>query len=199
MDEYLTPSLEYIDLGSPLSFRAGMDRVFYNLIDPEFNIPEAQRIFPKPGNEGNILEIIQKAGKLDMCMGGIGITGHMAFNEPPEPGVEMTNEEFKKLPTRILKLARETRTINAYMNASADLDAIPENCITVGMKEIWMARKIRICMPRDWNAAGFRKVLYGPATCKFPCSLFQEHPDTKVYVCVAAMQPVITVTRVYNK
>ena len=200
MDEYLTPSLEYVDYNDPISFRGGMDRVFYNKIDDELNIPKAQRIFPVPGHEGDILKLIKEKGKLDLCLGGIGITGHIAFNEPPEPGITMTNEEFKELPTRILKLARETITINSFMNAGADMDSIPRDCITVGMKEIWMAKKIRICMPRDWNAAAVRKVLHGPVTCKFPCSLFQEHPDTKAYVSNAAIQQsIIPETRVYNK
>lgn len=95
----------------------GMDRIFYGLVDPELLMPEEQRIFPEPGNEGRIWETIQKLGKLDMCWGGVGITGHIAFNEPPEPGEVCTDEEFLQRPTRVLKLARETKTINAFMNA----------------------------------------------------------------------------------
>ncbi|MBR6791392.1 MAG: glucosamine-6-phosphate isomerase, partial [Oscillospiraceae bacterium] len=142
----------------------------------------------------------QQYGKLDMCWGGVGITGHIAFNEPPEPGETMTDEEFLALPTRVLKIARETRTINAFMNAGADMDAIPENCITVGMKEIWFAKKVRMCMPRDWNAAMLRKGLHGPVTCKVPCSLFQNHPDAKIYAAdVAVYTSVVPAIRVYNK
>ena len=200
MDEYLTEDLQYLDKTDPLSFRGGMDRIFYSQIDPELNVPEENRIFPKPGEEGKIWEIIQQYGKLDMCWGGVGITGHIAFNEPPEPGETMTNEEFLALPTRVLKIARETRTINAFMNAGADMDAIPENCITVGMKEIWFAKKDRMCMPRDWNAAMLRKGLHGPVTCKVPCSLFQNHPDAKIYAAdVAVHTSVVPAIRVYNK
>ena len=200
MDEYLTDDLKYLDKSDPLSFRGGMDRIFYSQVDPELNVPESQRIFPAPGEEKRIWETIQQHGKLDMCWGGVGITGHIAFNEPPEPGVSMTDEEFKALPTRVLKIARETRTINAFMNCAADLDGIPENCITVGMKEIWSAKKIRMCMPRDWNAAMLRKVLHGPVTCRVPCSLFQEHPDAMIYAAdVAVFNSPIPEIRVYNK
>ena len=200
MDEYLTENLEYLDKSDPLSFRGGMDRIFYSQVDPELNVLEENRIFPKPGEEGRIWEIIQQYGKLDMCWGGVGITGHIAFNEPPEPGETMTNEEFLALPTRVLKIARETRTINSFMNAGADMEAIPENCITVGMKEIWFAKKVRMCMPRDWNAAMLRKGLHGPVTCKVPCSLFQNHPDAKIFAAdVAVYNSVIPAIRVYNK
>ena len=126
MDEYLDENKQYLPKTDPLSFRGGMDRIFYGLVDPELLMPEEQRIFPEPGNEGRIWETIQKLGKLDMCWGGVGITGHIAFNEPPEPGEVCTDEEFLQRPTRVLKLARETKTINAFMNAGADLDAIPD-------------------------------------------------------------------------
>ena len=37
MDEYLTDDGEYIDKNDPLSFRGGMDRIFYSQIDEELN------------------------------------------------------------------------------------------------------------------------------------------------------------------
>ena len=200
MDEYLDNDCRYLEKCDPLSFRGGMDRIFYSQVDEELNLPVEQRIFPEPGNEGHILEVIREHGKLDMCWGGVGITGHIAFNEPPEPGEACTDEEFLERPTRVLRLARETKTINAYMNAGADLDAIPDHCITVGMKEINMARRIRMLMPRDWNAAMLRKALHGPVSCHVPVSLFQKHPDAKIYaIRLAATTPVVPEIRVYNK
>ena len=200
MDEYLDEDEQYLPKDHPLSFRGGMDRTFYDLVDEELNVPIAQRIFPEPGNEGRIWDLIQLLGKLDMCWGGVGITGHIAFNEPPEPGESCTNAEFLARPTRILKLARETKTINAFMNCGADMDAIPDNCITVGMKEIFAARKVRMCMPRDWNAAMLRKALHGEITCKVPVSLFQNHPDAKIYSTrQAATTSVVPEIRIYNK
>ena len=200
MDEYLDDDCRYLEKSDPLSFRGGMDRIFYSQVDEELNVPVEQRIFPEPGNEGHILEVIREHGKLDMCWGGVGITGHIAFNEPPEPGEACTDEEFLERPTRVLRLARETKTINAYMNAGADLDAIPDHCITVGMKEINMARRIRMLMPRDWNAAMLRKALHGPVSCHVPVSLIQKHPDAKIYaIRLAATTPVVPEIRVYNK
>ncbi len=200
MDEYLDGRGRYLPKSDPLSFRGGMDRIFYNKVDGELNVPESSHIFPEPGKEDCVWEIIQSHGKLDMCWGGVGITGHIAFNEPPEPGEEMSDESFLALPTRVLKLARETKAINAFMNCGADLDGIPDTCITVGMKEIFSARKVRMLMPRDWNAAMLRKVLHGPVSCHVPCSLFQRHPDAMVYAAqVAASTAVIPEIRVYNK
>lgn len=199
MDEYLKDEKTYIDKDDPLSFRGGMERTFYSKVNPELNVLPENRFFPEPGNEGKIMEIIDKYGKLDMVFGGVGINGHYAFNEPPEPGENVTPEEFAERRTRVLKITRETKTINAYMNCGANLDAIPDWCITVGMKEIFRAKKVRMCMPRDWNAAALRKVLHGPVTASVPCSLFQNHPDTMLYAAAVALQCPVSEIRIYNK
>lgn len=199
MDEYLTDDKQYIDKSDPLSFRGGMDRIFYNLIDDELNVLPENRYFPEPGNEGKVMELIEKAGKLDMAWGGVGINGHFAFNEPPEPGESVTPDEFRARPTRVLPISRETKTINCYMNCGGDLDGIPKYCITVGMKEVLMAKKIRMCMPRDWNAGALRKILHGKETPAVPCSLFRVHPDAAIYAAGDAFASPVPEIRVYNK
>ena len=152
MDEYLDENGKYLDKSDPLSFRGGMDRIFYSQIDEELNVLPENRYFPDPENPGKVMELIEKAGKLDLVFGGVGINGHYAFNEPPEADENVTAEEFLNRPTRVLAVSRETRTINAYMNAGGNFDAIPKTCITVGMKEMFMAKKVIMCMPRDWLA-----------------------------------------------
>lgn len=199
MDEYLKEDGTYIDYDHPLSFRGGMDRMFYSLVDEELNVLPENRIFPDPQNPGRVMEIIEQYGKLDMVFGGVGINGHYAFNEPPEPGENVTPEEFAARPTRALKIARETRTINAFMNTGANIEAIPADCVTVGMKEIMHAKKVRMCMPRDWNAAALRKVLHGPITASVPCTLFQNHPDAMIYASRVATACPVAEIRVYNK
>lgn len=199
MDEYLKPDKTYLDKTDPLSFRGGMDRIFYSQVDDELNVLPENRYFPDPAHPEKVMEIIDKYGKLDMVFGGVGINGHYAFNEPPEPDEVCTNEEFANRPTRILKITRETKTINAYMNCGANLDAIPEYCITVGMKEIMRAKKIIMIMPRDWNAGALRKILHGDITCRVPCSLFRNHKDATIYTLTEATKCPIPEIRVYNK
>lgn len=199
MDEYLNEDGTYIDYNHPLSFRGGMDRMFYSLVDEELNVLQENRIFPNPQNTGRVMEIIEKYGKLDMVFGGVGINGHYAFNEPPEAGENVTPEQFAERPTRALKIARETRTINAFMNTGANIEAIPADCVTVGMKEILRAKKVRMCMPRDWNAAALRKILHGPMTSSVPCTLFQNHPDAMIYAARVATACPVAEIRVYNK
>ncbi len=199
MDEYLVSPSEYIAEDHPLSFRGGMQRIFYSQIDEALNVLPQNRIFPKPGEEHVIMDKIKEYGKLDMAWGGVGINGHFAFNEPPEADEVCTPEEFLDRSTRVLPISRETKTINAYMNCGGDLNGIPTYCITVGMKEMFSARKVRMCMPRDWNAGALRKVLHGGETANVPCSLFNRHPDAVLYAARVALTSPVPAIRVYNK
>ena len=199
MDEYLTDDGQYIPMDDPLSFRGGMERTFYSQVDGELNLLPENRLFPSPQDLGQLQRLIHRFGKLDMAWGGIGINGHFAFNEPPEPGEACTNEAFLARATRVLPISRETRTINSFMNCGGDLEGIPKLCITVGMQEMYQARKVRMCMPRDWNAGALRKVLHGPVDCHVPCSLFQNHPDAKLFAARPALASPVPEIRIYNK
>lgn len=199
MDEYIGEDGDYIPKDDPLSFRGGMERIFYSQIDPALNLLPENRHFPDPHHTENVLELIDRYGAPDMVFGGAGINGHYAFNEPPYGDEPCTNEEFLARPTRVLDISRETRTINGYMNAGGNFNAIPRRCITVGMKEIFMARKVRMCLPRDWNAGALRAIFSGHIDCHVPCSLFGLHPDAMAYATREALRPPVPEIRVYNK
>jgi glucosamine-6-phosphate deaminase len=103
----------------------------------------------------------------------------VAFNDPPEPGEKITLEEFRNLPTRVVRLSRETRLINSVTACRGNIDRIPELAVTVGMKEILESRKVRIYLNRLWQSAIVRKILYGPVTLAVPGSLLQNHPEVR--------------------
>jgi len=132
MDEYLTDDDRWVDLDHPLGFRGYMNRKFYDLIDPALAPRAENRVFPDPADCGAIGRLIEQRGGVDACFGGIGINGHIAFNEPPEPGETVSVEQFAALPTRVLSLTRETRTINS-VTVGGELSVIPRRAVTVGM------------------------------------------------------------------
>lgn len=187
MDEYLTDEDKWIDPASPLSFRGFMDRVVYSQIDPALVMPAEQRVFPDPVDPDRIQRLIQELGGVDIAFGGIGINGHLAFNEPQE---QLTPDEFAALPTRVLSISRETRTTNSIGDLGGAIDAMPTRCITIGMAQILAARKVRLGVFRDWHRAVVRRAAYGPVSSAFPASLLQRHPDACIYLNAnAAEQP----------
>jgi len=151
--------------------------------------PPSQRLFPDPNDIGAIPEAIEQYNGCDCCFGGIGITGHVAFNDPPEPGERVSLNEFRALPTRVVQLSRETRLINSVTAARGNVERIPQYAVTVGMKEILESRKVRIYMNRHWQSAMVRKILHGPVTAAVPASLLQEHRDVRFVIadCVGEL------------
>jgi glucosamine-6-phosphate deaminase len=180
MDEYLAADgRDLIPLSDPLSFRRHMDEHFYGRLNSRLAPPADQRIFPHPLALSRTPEIIARCGGCDVCFGGVGITGHVAFNDPPEPGEGMSPDDFRNLPTRVVRLSRETRLINSVTACRGNLDRIPPLAVTVGMKEILESRRVRLYLNRTWQSAIIRKVLYGPVTPAVPASLLQYHPDAR--------------------
>ena len=187
MDEYLDDEKKWIEETHPLSFRGFMNREVYGKIDEELLMPEEQRVFPDPENLDYIPNLIEKLGGVDICFGGIGINGHVAFNEA-DPS--MSPEEFLAQKTRVLEITKETRTANAIGDFGGALEDMPHYCVTIGIYEIAHARKIRLGCFRNWHRAVVRRAVYGEATADFPVSLLTGHNDInlKITEFVAALE-----------
>ena len=69
-----------------------------------------------------------------------------------------------------------------------NIDRIPRAAVTVGMKEILGARKIRLYMNRSWQCAIVRKPLYGPITAAVPASLVRDRRDVALTIPIAVTQ-----------
>ena len=89
MDEYLISPERAIAPDHPMSFHRRMETEFYSLVDPELVMPPCQRHFPEPGREAEYDALLDGLGGAQLCLGGLGINGHIAFNEPPEPGEDI--------------------------------------------------------------------------------------------------------------
>lgn len=179
MDEYLAEDGSWLPLDHPLSFRGFMNRKFFDRIDSALAPSPDCRVFPDPACPERIMEIIDERESVDACFGGIGINGHIAFNEPPEPGESISLEAFAELPTRVLDLSRETRTINS-VTVGGDITIIPRRAITVGMKEILASEQIQLFCNRPWQSAVVRRVLHGPIEPACPSSLIRNHPNASL-------------------
>lgn len=177
MDEYLLTPTTVIARDDPMSFYGRMKREFYDRVDPELVMPESRRHFPEPGHEAEYDRMLADLGGADVCFGGLGINGHVAFNEPPEPDTVMSADDFAELGTRVLSISRETRTINAYGYQRGDLMGMPEYCITIGMKSILASKKIYIALNRAWQNGPLKHALRDEETARVPASLLRRCQD----------------------
>lgn len=180
MDEYMIDEKTLIDEKHPLSFRKQMNELCYDLIDKKLLMPITQRIFPNLQNKEEIQSIIKKHGRVDICFGGIGINGHIAFNEPPCKCEKIDLYDFIETSVRVVKIAKETRVVNSLDLYDGAFYLMPKFAITLGMKEILASRKIRLYCFRDWHKSVIRRASFGEHSIDFPASLLQRHSDARI-------------------
>ena len=182
MDEYLVGDDETIPYENPLSFKATMDRVLYSQIKEELLMPTSQRLFPEPKKEQEIDELFETLGKVDLCLTGVGINGHIAFNEPPKATETITDEEYKNCGTRCADIATETVVNNGANKLRGALDIFPKRCITLGMKQLLKAKTLKVYLYCNWQWGIMRKMALEEASRFMPVSFLQTHPNAEMVV-----------------
>ena len=182
MDEYLVGDDETIPYENPLSFKATMDRVLYSQIKEELLMPTSQRLFPEPKKEAEIDELFETLGKVDLCLTGVGINGHIAFNEPPKATDAITDEEYKNCGTRCADIATETVVNNGANKLRGALDIFPKRCITLGMKQLLKAKTLKVYLYCNWQWGIMRKMALEEESRFMPVSFLQTHPNAEMVV-----------------
>jgi len=180
MDEYLDDSDNLISEKHPLSFRGFMKENLFHLLDDNLKIKPENIFFPDPNNTSQIEKVIDEIGGVDICFGGIGINGHIAFNEPADEKL-ISVYEFRRLKTRMLNVSRDTIIISS-LKYGGHTEFIPRRCITIGMAEIFMARELKFYLEHDWQSAVLRKAVFGRLTSSFPATFLREHKNSSITV-----------------
>jgi glucosamine-6-phosphate deaminase len=144
MDEYCYDNGRPFGLEHPLGFRSTVERLLFGPLEkqaPELMIPREQIYFPDPEHPERTQGKMDAVGGVDTCYGGIGIHGHVAFNEPEE-GVEHSE-------TRVIRTNLATKTINMIRSGCGGFYGdYPEAAVTIGMKQILQCRRI-VLFPRN--------------------------------------------------
>lgn len=175
MDEYMQSPYKMIDKSNPLSFEKRMYDEFYSLVDEKLVMPVSQRLFPTLGNEKEFDSLLEALGGADLCVGGLGINGHIAFNEAVDEKSTVTADDYAKTKTRILPLTKETIAINASGYLRGDIAGMPKWCITIGMKQILSSRAVYITLNRPWQHGILKRVLFDEIKPQIPASLLRNH------------------------
>lgn len=191
MDEYCDWQGRVVPLQHPLSFRAYMKRAVFDRLDDDLRIPADHIHFPDPSALDSISERIQQAGGIDVCYGGIGYHGHIAFNEPPLfSWTKPTADEYRQSLTRIVPLNPDTVVMNSTWNTGGNPAKIPPMAVTLGMKDIQESRCIRLfCSGGGWQRTVLRMALFGEEDVDYPVTLLRNHPDYSIYADIDTAQP----------
>ena len=114
-------------------------------------------------------------GGIDIQVLGIGVNGHIGFNEPA--GELM-------LDTHRTGLTPSTIEANARFFRSAD--EVPTQAITMGMGTIMRARAILLLISGEGKAPVVRQLFSGAVSTDVPAGFLHLHPDTTVLMDEAA-------------
>jgi len=189
MDEYLNEDGKLIAPEHPLSFRGFVERELITPMPASARLDREQVRFPDPEKPADTDRRLESLGGAEVCFAGVGINGHLAFNEPPEAGTACSEEEFARLPTRVVRLSRETIITNSHTALSGAYEEIPHQAVTVGMSQILASRQIRIYLNRPWQSAVARRLMFGEVSSRFPASLVRSHPQAQLVMLKELAEP----------
>jgi len=161
---------EYIGLSAdnPQSYHYFMYENFFKQI----NI-RRENIFIPDGTAADIFAesknydaLIESKGGIDLQILGIGQNAHIGFNEP-DIKFEATTHKVKL----------DDETISANSRFFKNVDEVPKFAISMGIKNIMLARRVVLLANGKNKAAAVYKALCGSVTPEAPASILQLHQD----------------------
>jgi len=189
MDEYCDEKGQALLPEHPLSFRGIMTRLFFSRLNPGCGLDQSRVVFPDQTNIRRLGRRIAEEGGIDTCYAGVGIHGHLAFNEPG-PGV-------KESGPRRVTLNDFTVTLNAIRaGVGGDLENFPRQAFTLGLKQILSARGIRLFCRNDipgiqWANTVLRLALFGASGDDYPVTHIRGL-DYQVFTTADTIQRPVT-------
>lgn len=170
---------EYVGLpaGHPAGYAAVLERELARPLglDPSrIRVPDGSR----PDLEEACREYeqaIARAGGIDLQLLGIGVNGHIGFNEP---------SSSLSSRTRVKVLSARTRADNARFFGSPG--EVPTHCVTQGLGTILEADRVLLVAQGEHKAAAVAAAVEGPVSAFCPASVLQFHRAATVVVDEAA-------------
>jgi len=183
MDEYASEDGVTAPPSWPGSFQRAMTEAFFARIDADLLPPPEQIHFPTTDAIGDYGARLEALGGADVCYGGIGWSGHIAFWEP-HLGAEFGGDldAYRRAGARLVDLHPMTVMQNALHSFGGDWSWVPPKANTIGPAEILGARHRSFWLDGDlgggvsWQRFIARLVAHGPVSEFVPGSLLQTAP-----------------------
>jgi glucosamine-6-phosphate deaminase len=181
MDEYADQDGNTAPLSWEGSFQGAMWEHFFGRIDEDLRPVEANIHFPTSDVIRDYSARIEDLGRADVCYGGIGWAGHIAFWEP-HLGYEFNGDlnAYRSAGARLVELHPITVMQNALHSFGGDWSWVPPKANTIGPRDILGARHRSFWLDGDlgggysWQRFIARLVAHGPVSEFVPGSMLQE-------------------------
>jgi glucosamine-6-phosphate deaminase len=158
----------------PRSYRAFMQRHLFDHVNlPPRRIQFLNGATRDVDRECRRYELaIERAGGIDLQILGLGMNGHIGFNEPARALMARTH---------CTPLKPATRRANAplFGNRAA---AVPHKALSMGMATILNAKRIVLLATGATKARCVQRMIEGPVTPRLPASFLQLHRCVEIWV-----------------
>lgn len=180
MDEYADADGITAPVSWPGSFAGAFLRSFVDRVAPNLRVPIKQVHFPTSTALSSYAHEMDDLGGVDICYGGIGWCGHIAFWESDlarEFGTDLA--AFSAAGPRLVELHPMTIMQNALHSFGGDWSQVPPKANTIGPAQIVGARHRSFWLDGDlgggysWQRFIARLVAHGPVTPAVPGSILQ--------------------------
>lgn len=169
MDEYIgLPS------GAPERFAGWLDAHVFGRLP----FKAVHRIVPEPDAEA---EVRRYAALLDeapidfICL-GIGVNGHIAFNDPP------VADFADPLDVKVVVLDDICRQQQVDDDCFARFEDVPERAVTLTIPRLLRAGKLFCVVPGKAKRAAVQATLYGPISTDCPASILRQQSNCTLYL-----------------
>jgi glucosamine-6-phosphate deaminase len=112
---------------------------------------------------------------VDIAFVGIGDNGHLAFNDPP------ANFEAED-PYLIVELDARCRRQQVNEGWFATLDDVPQQAISMSVKQILKSREIIAIVPDKRKSLAVKHSIEGPIVPSVPASILQRHTNLTIFL-----------------
>ena len=172
LDEYLGISAEH-----PSSFRCYLHHKVERRVQPHtFNYIQGDAL--QPLAECSRYSQLLQQQTIDLCMLGIGDSGHLAFNEPSV--ADFNDPEVIKL-VRLETKTRQQEVEGGYFDDLAD---VPKYAYTLTMPTICAAKKIFCLAGGNHKAELVRRTLKDAIAPEFPATILRTLPQATLFCTV---------------
>ena len=173
LDEYIGMPLSH-----PASFRGYLKERFVDKVPlAAFHYVDGEAADPMA--ECLRLGALIAQHPIDVAFVGIGENGHLAFNDPP---ADFDTRQAYIVVT-LDEACRKQQHGEGWFKT---FDDVPEQAISMSIRQILLARTIICSVPDERKAEAVAVAIEGPVTPQVPASILQQHPRTTLYLDPAA-------------
>lgn len=169
MDEYIG-----LPADAPQRFAHWLDTHLFR----QLPFAAVNRIVPEPEPAGAAKAYAAKLGEapIDLICLGIGVNGHIAFNDPP------VADFADPLDVKIVDLDDQCRQQQVDDDCFDRFEDVPEQAITLTVPRLLRANKLFCVVPGAAKRDAVRAVLAGPVGTDCPASILRQHADCTLYL-----------------